>query len=54
MESMAANFFKDLYMADSNISPDHVIELFQPLITDEMNEELCKDFTKEEISNALF
>jgi hypothetical protein len=31
-----------------------VTQLFQPKISDGMNDELCKEFTVEEISNTLF
>jgi hypothetical protein len=34
--------------------PGDVTQLFQPKISDGMNDELCKEFTVEEISNTLF
>jgi hypothetical protein len=46
-------FFQDLYTADPNICPQNLIQLFQPRITDEINADLCKDFSEEEISDAL-
>jgi hypothetical protein len=54
MESLTTNFFKELYTADPAVQPNQVIDLFQPLITEEMNVDLCKEFSDEEISNALF
>jgi hypothetical protein len=43
-----------LYIADAEVQPEEVIHLFQPMITEEMNKCLCKEFTKEEISDTLF
>jgi hypothetical protein len=43
-----------LYIADAEVQPEEVIHLFQPMITEEMNKCLCKEFTKEEISDILF
>jgi hypothetical protein len=54
MESLTTNFFKELYTADPAVQPNQVIDLFQPLIIEEMNVDLCKEFSDEEISNALF
>jgi hypothetical protein len=51
---LTTNFFKELYTADPTVQPNQVIDLFQPLITEEMNADLCKEFSDEEISNALF
>jgi hypothetical protein len=53
MESLTTNFFKELYTADPTVQPNQVIDLFQPLITEEMNADLCKEFSDEEIRNAL-
>jgi hypothetical protein len=47
-------FFKNLYSADTSVRPQDVIQLFQPKINDEMNSDLCKDFSAEQISYALF
>jgi hypothetical protein len=54
MEHMVTNFFKALYSADQVVWPGDVTQLFQPKISDGMNDELCKEFTVEEISNTLF
>jgi hypothetical protein len=54
MESLTINFSRNLYTADSVVQPDEMIHLFLPLIMEEMNTGLCKEFTSEEISNALF
>jgi hypothetical protein len=54
MQSMATNFFKELYRADSKVNPQQLVHLFQPVITEEMNDNLCKEFLNEEIGDALF
>jgi hypothetical protein len=54
MESLTRNFFIDLYATDPNVYSQDVLHLFEPMISEEMNNDLCKDFTKEEISDALF
>jgi hypothetical protein len=51
---MATDFFKNLYHADPGVVPDELINLTEPKITPEMNECLCKEFSDEEISDALF
>ena len=51
---MAVDFFRDLYSTDSNIDPSELIELMNTKITDDMNEALCRTFSAEEISDALF
>jgi hypothetical protein len=52
MESLATDFFKQLYMADQTVRPLHITSLYEPLVSQEMK--LCKEFTDEEISNAMF
>jgi hypothetical protein len=54
MEGLTISFFKKLYTADSTVQPESVVQLFQPVITEEMNASMCREFSEEEISNALF
>jgi hypothetical protein len=54
MESMTRAFFQDLYTVDPSVCSQSLIQLVQPKITEEINSDLCKDFSKEEISDALF
>lgn len=51
---MATDYFKGMFTADPNISPDRVTRLIQQRITDEMNDKLCVGFTDEEIAMAVF
>jgi hypothetical protein len=54
MHGMVTDFFKTLYMADPEVSPEEVVNLLQLLTFRDMNESLCKDFSEEEISDVLF
>jgi hypothetical protein len=54
MEAMATQFFQDLYSADPNVKPEEVLNMFEPVITTEINHELCKPLSDEEISDVLF
>jgi len=54
MAGMINNYFSDLYTKDPAVVPQEVTQLFDQCITDDMNDTLCKPFTEEEISNALF
>ena len=51
---MASHFFQNLYKKDEHVTPDHMVNLFSEKVTAEMNDLLRRDFTDEEISNALF
>jgi hypothetical protein len=44
MQSMASNFLEDLYTADLDVNPQELLHLFQPMILEEMNEGLCKEY----------
>ena len=54
MAGMINNYFSDLYTKDPAVVLQEVTDLFDQCITDDMNDTLCKPFTEEEISNALF
>jgi hypothetical protein len=54
MKGMASHYFSDLFSKDSSLCPDDLTNLFAPKITMEMNWDLCKQYSEEEISNALF
>jgi hypothetical protein len=54
MQGMAGSYFKSLFTKDSSINPDDVVNLFEHKITDDLNVELCKPCTPEEIADALF
>jgi hypothetical protein len=54
MEWMATSYFKELFTRGPSLNSERVLALTQQKVTSEMNENLCKDYTDEEISDALF
>jgi hypothetical protein len=36
------------------VVPDEIVDLFEPKVSEDTNLSLCKEFSEEEISNALF
>lgn len=54
MQGLATEYFTELYSKDENVEPEPIVELFDECVTQEMNEDLCKPFSEEEIGNALF
>ena len=54
MAAMATAFFKDLYTKDTGVIPDHLVSMLHARVTNEMNDELCREFSEKEISDALF
>jgi hypothetical protein len=51
---LAFNFFKSLYEADPRVCSNELLELVGAKVTDEMNTQLCREFTEKENSDALF
>jgi hypothetical protein len=47
MESLATDFIKQLNMVDPTIRPLQIVSRYEPLVSLEMNNELCKEFTDE-------
>jgi len=54
MAAMATDFFQALYTKDTNVRPAHMVSLLDTRVNDEMNDDLCREFTDQEISDALF
>ena len=54
MKRMASSYFQEIYTKDLTLDPGPILELLQGRVTDAMNEMLTKDFTDEEIGDALF
>jgi hypothetical protein len=54
LERMATDYFRQVYHADPNLDHSKVTRLIQQKVTPIMNESLCKDFSEEEIANAIF
>jgi hypothetical protein len=54
MENLARKFFMDLYKADTEVIPQSMLHLYEPMVSQDMNDNLCKEFTDQEIGDALF
>jgi hypothetical protein len=54
MEEMATSFFKELYTADQHAQPEFSLNDVTPQISEDMNVKFCREFSDEEIGNALF
>jgi hypothetical protein len=54
MERMDTSYFKELFTRDPSLNSSRLIEMTTVKVSAEMNEELCRDFTDDEIGDALF
>jgi hypothetical protein len=54
MERLATSYFQTVYKRDPSLHSSPVVGLFAELISEETNENLCKPFSVEEVSDALF
>ncbi|KAJ1268194.1 hypothetical protein BS78_07G118600, partial [Paspalum vaginatum] len=54
MKSMTMEYFEKLFTKDADIVPNEVVNLFEAKVTEEMNRDLCKPYSDEEIGDALF
>jgi hypothetical protein len=54
MERMASSYFQEIFTKDPTLVPDVAIEHIPTKVTADMNEQLCKSFSDQEISDALF
>jgi hypothetical protein len=54
MERMANSYFQELFTRDPTLQPDALLNLTHEKVTPDMNIDLCKDFSDEEIGDALF
>jgi hypothetical protein len=54
MQGIAASYFENLFRKDTYIDPTVIVELFEPKVTSDLNFELCKPYSPEEIADALF
>ena len=53
IQGIANSLFKQLYTCDAMVDPTIIIPLVRPLVSDDMNDELCKPFTEQEISDTF-
>jgi hypothetical protein len=54
MKEMVVAFFYYLYHLDSGVRPELVLDQVGAKVTDDMNHELCKEFSEKEIADAMF
>jgi hypothetical protein len=54
LEKMAKEYFDGMYTKDTLVTPELIEELITPMIDEDTNKNLIKEFTNEEISDALF
>jgi hypothetical protein len=54
MQHMATEYFTNLFLRDEGVNPEELVNVFDPVITDEMNFGLTKAYSAEEVSDALF
>jgi hypothetical protein len=54
MERMASSYFQELFTRDPSLNADDLVSMTQERVSVDMNKDLCKEFTDDEISNALF
>jgi hypothetical protein len=51
---MALDYFRNLFQADPEVEAEALLNLTETRVSQEMNEQLCKEFTEKEIPDALF
>lgn len=54
MENLATTYFHELFTCDLSLNPNNLMAMTQEKVSPEMNENLCRDITDEEIGDALF
>lgn len=54
IKDITNSFCKKLYSSNDMVDPFRIIHLVRPLVTEDMNVDLCKQFSDQEISDALF
>jgi hypothetical protein len=54
MELMATSHFKELLTRDPSLNPERLISMTTEKVTHMMNDDLRRDFTDEEIGDAMF
>jgi hypothetical protein len=50
----AKDYYSALFIKDQTVDPTELLSFIQPKVTKDMNEAMLMEFSKEEISNALF
>jgi hypothetical protein len=53
MEGVTHDFFRQLYSTDQGVNPSELTQHFEPTISNDANAALYKEFTAEEIIDAM-
>jgi hypothetical protein len=54
LHELTVGFFEDLYRVENNVHPELVLNQVEVKVTIAMNFDLCKEFSKKEISDEMF
>jgi len=54
MRHIAQQYFEEVFTRDDCLEPEELVNLVEAKVTDEMNLSLCKPYSDEETSDALF
>jgi hypothetical protein len=54
IKELATSFFKDLYTQDTTMVPNEILNQIHVSVSDNINDTLCKEFSDDKISDALF
>ena len=54
LETLASTFYRELFTAQPESTPEEVLDLVPTRVTDLMNEELDRPFSAQEVEKALF
>jgi hypothetical protein len=54
IEEVASPFYKDLFMAYEELSPNLILHHVPRKVLDDMNDRLARTFTAEEVERAIF
>jgi hypothetical protein len=53
MMEMTQTFFSNLFTADQTVVPDEIVNLFEQKVSDDTNQNLCRDFSEDEIGGCI-
>ncbi|XP_073363317.1 uncharacterized protein [Aegilops tauschii subsp. strangulata] len=54
MGGLVQEYFQNIFSKDTSLNPTPVVNLFEPVVTDAMNVNLCAEFSEKEIADGLF
>ena len=53
MGGLVQEYFQNIFAKDTSLNPTPVVNLFEPVVTDAMNVNLCAEFSEKEIADGL-